>query len=205
MGLAATLAYLAGSRSYDPVSYWARRRDPNNAAGKSAEVLKRHVDFLRQLLPTPGTFLEYGPGVGRTFAAYPKGSIIDAVDLSDTYFPELKKHAARCRVELRNNFIVQPGEPLPFSDQEYAVAIASQVFLHVQPSAIKNVIDELLRVAGKVLVISAYKHGSPVHTASRHCFNHDYIKIVSQCKGIVNNCVFDDGTIFFAMQRGHCD
>lgn len=185
---------------YDPVQYWNNRVNPNNAEGVSHAVQRKHIEHIRKFVRGHGPFLEYGPGIGRTLEAYEEGAKVCTIDISSRYAKEFTNNAAARGIRLGEQHVLAPLDCFPFERDSFSVAVASQVFLHVPPQQLAVVIKELLRVAEKTVVISAYRHNALARGRARHCFNHDYLRVVTDGGGVVDNCNVCDETIYFTMR-----
>lgn len=186
---------------YTPVHYWNTRRDPNNAEGREFEVIQRHIDFIKRHLPNSGPFLEFGPGVGRTFPAYKPASRVDSLDLSRLYQDALQQKASSCGVHLSQHFLNDAHSPFPFPDNTFTCAVVCQVLLHITPDSIVHVLSELMRVARKAIIITAAKTTARFALRSRHCFSHDYLSLFSDAGAVLHNARRVESTLFFTAEK----
>lgn len=153
---------------YDPVKYWNKRPNPNNELGETKERVAFDIDYISRVVGSEASVLELGPGVGRTFGAYNKGSKITALDISTKYADRLKETAQELGLTLEQVFLEDPKAAFPLKDNSFKVGVCSQVLLHIEPAAVTHSLKELVRVCEKVVIITAYKHGIPVNTGLSH-------------------------------------
>ena len=187
---------------YDPVAYWNTRENPNNEQGLEPARIRFDTGFIRAAVAELDPVLELGPGVGRTFEAYSKEQHITTLDLSRIYSERLILRAKELGLTLSQNFLSNPDQRYPFNDGEFAVGVASQVFLHVPPEIIYHSVSEMMRVCKKVVVISYYEHGVPTSPKSgTSCFNHDYFTIVTEIGCEMNNVIMNERRICFTIRR----
>lgn len=157
---------------YNELEYWANRNNPNSP--DSPEV---DIRYLASHLHDAGLVLDYGPGVGRTFDAYDWHTVV-GYDITDRYYDRAAARAMTLGL-VYVPVIVNKIARMPFPDKTFEAAIACEVLHHIRPENIKMVVEDLRRVADKVIVIAAYTEEEPfdVKTTLSHCYNHPYFDL----------------------------
>lgn len=186
---------------YDPVEYWNHRSDPNNEFGRDPARVEFDTAYIADGIGDSDPVLELGPGVGRTFEAYAAGRRVTAVDLSRRYSEQLKEVAGSLDITLTQVHLARETDAYPFEDGAFPVGVASQVLLHVPPSAIEHTIAELMRVCAKVVVVTMYRHGSTTAGGGSHVFNHDYFRLCTDAGGVMHRVLKRDGRIYFTLYQ----
>lgn len=187
-------------KRYNPVAYWNCRSNPNNVMGESPERVKFDAGYIKRNIEGNDPVLELGPGVGRTFSAFMPGSHVTTLDISSKYTKELSSIGQSLGLHLTQRYLNQPLDPFPFDDMTFPVGVASQVLLHIPPNLIKHSLSELLRVCGKVVVITAYTHGLSTNKAY-HVFNHDYFSLCTDLGCAMHEVIMNEGRICFAIRK----
>ena len=169
---------------YEEYEYWNSRPHPNDTS-QPMETMYKHIEYMRDKLSDAEKILDFGPGIGRTFAAYGPGHIIEGCDISTKYRKSVKKKSAALGLDfnfrhLKMNDLIM----LPYKERYFDAAVASQVLLHTKPEKIIGIMEELCRVASKVIVVSlmdssaAYDvPGSTDYDRNKHIFNYNYPQI----------------------------
>lgn len=166
---------MSTGRGHRVVQYWrsrAKRDAPN--AGQALRLVPVHLSYLARNLRGCSSILDYGLGDGRLFAAYRHAQYVVGYDVTDHWRETLvdKAQAAGLRFEF---ILADEVGPLPFSDQEFAAAVATEVLHHQEPDDIALIMSELTRVARKAVAIVWYEPGGkPSGTISGGQHFHDY-------------------------------
>lgn len=98
------------------------------------------LEELKSQLPKGGTLLEVGSG-SLGLGEFWTGSFVGC-DLTFSSRPVKNMRAVRCS-----------GHQLPFGDRSFDAVVVSDVMEHVPPEFRETVVDEVLRVARKVVVL----------------------------------------------------
>jgi SAM-dependent methyltransferase len=184
---------------YDPTSYWNARTDPNNDEGRNSARVAFEVNYIATNLPTSGRVLELGPGVGRTFAAYPSTTRVATIDISRLYASRLAETADRLGVQLEQTFIEDLTSRFPFDDYEFDCGVAFQVFIHQPKEVFSHQFAEMCRVCRRVLVCAGLhaNTGNAQKAMATHVFAHDYLVESAKCGRIVQNLLVRDAVLYF--------
>jgi SAM-dependent methyltransferase len=189
---------------YDPVSYWKQREHPNT--GTAPGISLPHRNYFSSNTVDATSVLELGPGIGRLFPLYKGMERVAALDLSRKYKDHAKNAAHNTGVSLEQHFLEGAVEGYPFKDQEFDVAVASFVLLHVPFENIRHTLTELSRVSKKVIVFDGDDPNWPATEAERkpssHCFRHNHGNL---CEELGLNKTpterFQGGSIGFCFSR----
>ena len=188
-------------KNYDPKKYWSKRSNPNNKAGEEV-THARHVDYITEHTRGAKKIFELGPGVGRTFDAYQKGSELICLDISRNYEQTAQAVAKKFGLDFSLEEMMDGVSAFPFSDASFEVGVASQVFLHVPKSDINHYLSECLRVCKKLVVITSYKHNpvsSLINLSSNHVFNHNYLEICTNLDFRIDDVKWSNDQIYFVI------
>ncbi|NHN36724.1 class I SAM-dependent methyltransferase [Pseudomaricurvus alcaniphilus] len=190
-------------KKYDPFSYWNSRRDPNSAEGLEAERVRFDTDYIRKQVSSGMSVLELGPGVGRTFHAYEKGTLIETIDISRLYEKKLTEAAKAVDLKLKQHFLSDDWLKFPFSDQQFDVAVCFQVFIHQPPEVFHRSFTEFSRVCKKgVISVGLHantKQSNPAEGA--HVFRHDYLHEASNNHKVINNLILRNNVLYFTIEN----
>jgi len=168
---------------YDEVSYWGKRE---HVTSSDEIYFNPNYGFIESQINHWDNVLDLGVGEGRLLSAMKKAHSLTLCDISPLNGEIVMSKALELGVPARY-ILLDKIHPIPFSDKEFDVAVASQVLLHQRPCNILPVMKELARVADRVVCISSYEEGwffdepgGPIHDERRGCFNYDYNKIVKE-------------------------
>jgi len=188
---------------YDERLYWRARTEPNDKAVAYREnVLQTTLDVIYSLARDKKKILEFGPGVGRTLAAYTPAQEIHGYDISDAYVSRVTKEADDLGLDFHLTIHDVPaGWKLPYSDDEFELAVAIYVLQHQRPEKIDAVLKELLRVAPVLLVGSSLRNNTEEGKVAPHCFEHDYENISGKLGLCYRLLRHQESMRFFSMTR----
>jgi SAM-dependent methyltransferase len=186
--------------SYDERTYWSARSDPNSPAGWHDETLQHDIAYIREHLRGCREILEFGPGVGRTLPAHSRETRITGYDITGNYRDRLLLRAHGLRLDLTLDVAHEHAEGLPYADGSFDAAVASAVLQHQRPERIEQVMRELARVGGKVIVIASHC-GSARRTRATHSFQHDYAAICARIGCAVEHAHTDKGRRYFVYRN----
>lgn len=134
------------ARLYDGALGWLDRR----GLAAAREALVRDLD---------GDVVEVGCGTGATFAHYPAGARVRAVEPE----PDFRRAAALAARGATGTVDVLPGEAerLPFPDGAFDAAVASLVLCSVaEPGAALRELRRVLRPGGRLRLLEHVRHPS---------------------------------------------
>lgn len=182
---------------YNTVEYWNKRENPNSNNPDHRKT-EEHIMFVKSNINEDDKILDFGPGVGRTIAAYKKNKNISGYDISSKYKERLLNAAKNNDVSI--DLIIDKTTPTKFSfkENEFDVAVSVSVLLHQRPQDIENIMCELARVAKKVVIITWHSLDTPYHAFSPdtdykiYCFNHDYKNICKKNNLKIHSWEYDD-------------
>ena len=132
--------------------------------------------------------LDFGPGIGRfleTFSVLTDP--LSCYDISIIYKDRLLDRAKALDITI--DMKIGNGElPLPYSDKQFDLCIATMVLLHIAPNNISKTLRELSRISKKVLITSYYDDNLPFisHNSKEHeeyytyVFNYNYLEICKE-------------------------
>ncbi len=170
------------SSPYVPEDYWNKRRMPNST--KNDIVNTSHRRFLQPHLESRQSLIELGPGDGRLFQLY-SGKRVSTLDLTRQHEETLNQKADTYGFQLSQYWYTRPQDPFPFDDKQFELAVASQVLIHVPFSLIRHTLSELLRISGRVVLVSGLSERWPKTQADAlpgtYCFTHDYEQLLGDC------------------------
>lgn len=190
-------------KKYDPKDYWSSRNNPNNKEGET-KTLNNHLDYIGFHTASIEKVFELGPGVGRTFDAYEKGTSITGLDITSTYKQIAQKRAVTLGLHFSLEELSDSSSSFPFTDDSFEVGVASQVLLHVPNTDIYDYLSECLRVCEKLVVITAYRHSSKAsffERSSRHVFNHNYFKICTDLGFAMNDVLWRNNQLYCVISK----
>lgn len=111
-------------------------------------LLEGMADFLGDL--NGRRVLEYGCGLGALSIVLARsGAWVTAFDLSSASVDVARRRAEREGVADRIEFIVAPGEHLPFPDASFDLAVGKAVLHHLDPVAGAAELDRVLKPGGR--------------------------------------------------------
>jgi SAM-dependent methyltransferase len=179
---------------YDEVHYWRNRVNPNSPS-VGPDITKRHIDYVSSHVKGLFRVLDFGPGVGRIFPAYNGVRFIEGFDISPTYKDRVIAASREHNLSFRLTISPKVGE-LPYGDKTFDAAVAVSVLLHQRPENIEKAMQELARVANKVVVVSM-GYGKKEcdlpnvesDDPSKFCFRYNYESICSTCGWEIDNIV----------------
>jgi 2-polyprenyl-3-methyl-5-hydroxy-6-metoxy-1,4-benzoquinol methylase len=163
---------------YNPKSYWNSREHPNTAENPGISQIE--ANYLLPKIASANSILEVGPGVGRLFSLYSSARIsnISTVDISTNYRDRALLAASSAGVHVKDFYLEDPLDNLPFGEATFDVGIAIHMLMHVPFENINHSMSELARCCKRVVVISAINKSWPRkginHDKKWHCFAHDY-------------------------------
>jgi len=163
-----------GRSIYVPKTYWEER-------GKGYSVgianVKQDVEHLAACISAvnPASILDVGSGWGRIYSVLQRHDLVDAgmyfmVDISDS----MRHH---CRE--KTGIMPDPwdGKFLPYADHSFDMVLSFQVMLHVPPTDVERFLAEHVRVSRRWIYIATA--GIVRKPLARHCFSHDYVKLLA--------------------------
>ena len=192
---------------YTEYGYWNRRPIPTDP-NMSPETNQKHIDYISSHLKGSCKVFDFGPGIGRTFEAYKEMEYVEGCDISRLYEVQVKAEAERIgfKFKLIHLDLVELGR-LPYADNDFDVAVASEVLLHQRPENILLVMSELVRIANKVIVISWYEErvnfNAPglLKPGMNHCFHYNYPQICKDNDWKVYDIETADRQVYFVYEK----
>ena len=191
-------ALRSSNHLYDPKAYWNSRQDPNAPDGKSADRVSFDVNYIKKHLGQASPVFELGPGVGRTFEAYERGTEIVTLDLSRIYSQRLSRVAQECGLSLRQHYLDDGMQRFPFDDDQFDIGVSCQVFLHQPPDLFAHSLSEFARICRNAVIISGIK---PRTGSSSHVFSHDYLEKTGNLRRLASNVTIKNSIIYLYMHR----
>jgi len=204
---------VASPTEYLEDRYWNMRAYPTTPT-MTAEKTQEHIDYIKSHLGSmDNKILDFGPGIGRTFAAYKDVYSVQAVDVSMLYTDRVKAEAAKYDFQFALKYITTAGtqeKGLPFKDNEFDVAVASEVLLHQRPENIVRIMAELARVAKQVIVISwapatgmpcIDPFAPPMVSGSHHCLPYDYKALCERLEYTMEDVQYTEDQIYFTYRK----
>jgi SAM-dependent methyltransferase len=169
---------------YNKIEYWGNRQNPNNKSGIQAVGV--HTKIVEPFIDDNLNILEYGPGIGRMVDLYRSQDQISFYDISSIYKDRLQEKCKNIGLKIDQCIIDDSGEiTTPFNDNEFDVVCVFEVLLHCPETEIAKVINELSRIAKKVLVVTWYDGGKSKCVG--HCWTRDYkAMLIENGMGIVH-------------------
>ena len=193
---------------YDEFDYWGKRTHPTSEDELYTDA---HVEYIRKAIADAKNVLDFGPGIGRTFAAYKGIGHVEGYDISEIY----RERAMKAAMELGINYtsvLNTSGNPiyLPYFDKQFDAAVACSVLMHQRPQYIVPVMKNLVRVAAKVAVMawmSRLNYFTPHRNIEEehyymHIFNYDYFQICKENKWRVSDIEYFREQVFFTYTEG---
>lgn len=164
---------------YNEIDYWNKRKNPNSEEG-SYNLPVNYLSYIKKHLEGCNYVLEFGPGVGRVFAAYGSLKQLECFDITNRHLAELNSATKNYNFKMNFTLGYEVGVT-PYKNKEFDATVVCQVLLHQTPNNITKVMTELLRISNKVIVISWFEDSKPLcnKDVNNHCFNYDYLKICS--------------------------
>jgi len=163
--------------SYNKISFWKNRYDPNSDNGR--KTTPDHIKIVKPFLPPNINLLDYGPGVGRMIDLYKNQTHINFYDISPTYKSRLIQKCKNNNLKINKHIIDESGKiKTPFKDNEFDIVCSFEVLLHCPEAEIEEVIRELSRIGKKVIIITWYKKGETLVT--KHCFTRNYKNLIKK-------------------------
>ena len=203
-------SFLQSRWRYDPLVYWNERRNPNSA---TPEMTRDHIEYVRRQVSDCKHILDLGPGIGRIFPAYGGLERVEGYDISSAYRDRALGAAAGYSFDF--TLRVEDGiGRLPYEDDRFDAAVSVSVLLHQTPDRVVDLMEELARVARKVVIVSLFDAGSAYDpVAERHprtaqyCFNYDYFAICETNGWTILDSRVDPSVrqIFFVYATGDTD
>lgn len=187
---------------YNPITYWNKRENPNNKEGENPARIKFDVDYISRHTRNENKILELGPGIGRTISAYNESQNITTLDISHKYSTQLTHAIERSGLSVEQKYLTDLDCDFEEADGAYEVGVCCQVLLHIPPQSIAHMLSEMIRVCSKIVIITSYKHGTPVISSRlTHVFNHDYITLCTELGCVMNDVIMNDGRICFVINK----
>ena len=185
---------------YDPIRYWASRKNPNNAQGEQPSRVAFERTYIANAVSDARTILDLGPGVGRLLGAYNRAMAITSLDISRAYSTQLEDRAGHLGLTVEQRFLDNPNDRFPFEDGSFECGIVFQVFIHQPDEIFRRQFDEMCRVCSTVVVGSAVSANTGLSGAANadHVFAHDYLVAASERGMMVDRCVVREGVLYFA-------
>ncbi|MFW5945059.1 MAG: class I SAM-dependent methyltransferase [Bacteroidota bacterium] len=161
---------------YDPIKYWSERTNPI-----SRETPQWAQDYIKKHI-VGNDILDYGPGEGDNFHLF-KGYRVTGLDIVETY----KQKALERAKELDLDYTHITGDLSMIDDYSFDTVVCSKVLLHVPYSEIGDVIRELERISGRIVVWDIYEGGP-----ADHVFYHGFEKYLP-----INDVIIREKQILF--------
>lgn len=188
---------------YDEMSYWTKRKNPTSGDGEA------QVSYLKKRVRGAERILDFGPGIGRTMAAYDGAEFVCTVDISTTYRDRLMKEALKYDFKFASYYLlrVEDAKRLPFVTGSYDFAVACQVLMHMKPHYIEDVLVELVRIANEVVVITLmhterdYDHKGSAFPQDRYCFNYDVVEMCDRLGLQTRNVEYANKNVMLVCSR----
>lgn len=187
-------------RIYNEIEYWSKREMPTSC---SDDYTKNHLRFLSNNLVSVKKLLDVGPGIGRTFQAYSNVEIVEGYDISTNYESRVLEESRKYKFKF-NLKIGTSISSLPYENNEFDSAIASEVLLHQRPENIIKIMSELDRVSKKVIIITYMEPNIPFQKINEfkyrkklHCFNYNYLEICKDNKWNIFDFQYYKKQVFF--------
>ena len=193
---------------YDEIQYWNKRRYPSNL-NMSADMTLRHIQYIKSHVNGLSKVLDFGPGIGRTFSAYEHVGLVEGYDISELYADQAKEAAKGYGFQYLHRTIPIHLDRLPYEDDEFNVAVASEVLLHQTPMNILKIMGELVRIAERVVVISwqedktFFSQPGNKTEGMNHCFHYDYEGLCRDNGWKVYDVERKDRQIYFVYEKGN--
>jgi len=179
---------------YNEIQYWNKRKNPNSKEG-SCNLPVSFLCYIKKHLEGCNYVLEFGPGVGRVFAAYGSLKQIECFDITNRHLATLTSAARNYNFKMNFTLGHEVGVT-PYKNKEFDATVVCQVLLHQKPQNINRVMKELLRISNKVIVVSWRENGKPIGSGG-YCFNYDYLKICNDVGWQTFDVRYDSKHIYF--------
>jgi len=179
---------------YNEIKYWNKRKNPNSKEG-SYNLPVNYLKYIKKHLEGCNYVLEFGPGVGRVFAAYGLLKQLECFDITNRHLAALSSAAKKYNFKMNFTLGYEVGVT-PYKDKEFDATVVCQVLLHQNPNNIIKVMTELLRISNKVIVVSWREDGKSIGSGG-YCFNHDYLKICNDAEWQTSDIRYDSKHIYF--------
>ncbi|MBD3299305.1 MAG: methyltransferase domain-containing protein [candidate division Zixibacteria bacterium] len=165
---------------YDPDNYWETRGGPSYKAyteSRDYQIYRgAQAAFFEELLGRlqPQRLLDFGCGSGKSFPLWCDVPEVHGYDRARSQIEVARAEMLRIRPERPYNLmhcLTDSRTEVPYDDDYFDVVAAVEVFLHVLPTELPALLDELNRICrGHLAIITA----APFENRAAHCFNHDY-------------------------------
>lgn len=163
------------------------------------------TDYILKNLSNINSVLELGAGTGRmskiVMDIFPNIFRYDTVDI--TFKPELTKTFSNFKGGSNTHFqfdITSDRFHRWFAGKKYDLVLASEVFMHIRPEHINNLITTLSNITKHIINIDWYVMPPAVPVNSDWCFIHDYIGMYTKngltkvdiidMSHIIQQCIF---------------
>lgn len=171
-------------KDYNIVSYWNERENP--CSNQIDQITPNHLRFIETQCKDDKLIMDFGPGTGRIFSAYPSGITVIGVDVTNNRLDKLNENAKKNNIEFHLQVKTDILSLFDINDNYYDSVVASEVFLHQTPDIIESIMDELIRISKKVVVITylniseKYDELDKPYDKGRYCFNYNYYEIAKK-------------------------
>jgi SAM-dependent methyltransferase len=166
--------------AYDPDTYWQNRGGESYreyTVNPAYQIYRdAQEEFFTGLIARlkPQSLLDFACGTGKLFPRWTGVPEVDAYDRALSQIEVARHEAVRVRPERPYRVmrcLTDSRTELPYDDEQFDLVIAAEVFLHVLPTDIRALFEELKRVCrGHLALVTA----APFDNPAPHCFNHDY-------------------------------
>lgn len=188
---------------YNEFEYWNKRIYPTSEDELYTEA---HLDYTRRAVEGKDRVLDFGPGLGRLFAAYQGIGYVEGYDISERY----ERYAVTKALGLGLTYVSTlnisgDSTHIPYDDKQFDVAIVCAVLMHQRPQHIVQVMGSLAQVATVVAVMASLNKdevyvshdGAKEGDYDTHCFNYDYIQICEENGWVMSNIEYFKEQVFF--------
>lgn len=168
--------------TYNTIDYWKNRIKSyghvNTTPPEREDVKEIEKELIQKYVKNGSFIIDYGVGGGRMFPLYNEKELnVYGFDIAD--FTELIEKQR----EKYDNFnythkISDSVSNTEFETDSFDACICFAVLLHQTPDNIKQVINEICRVA-KIVIISTYYPLVEI-PLDKHCFYYNYEKLFSE-------------------------
>lgn len=172
---------------YDPFVFWNSLKNPNRKITKENKeaiesIRQIHIGYISKNIKDDKKILDYGCGVGRLLDSYnvDKHKVVGA-DISLIYKDIIMEKVTKMGLDFK--WVHIPNNKLPYDDNYFDTAVCMQVLMHTQPTDILDIMNELKRVAKKVIISAkegSGKHNEQIGTGKvfkGHSYYYNYDKL----------------------------
>lgn len=170
---------MSKKQGYHPLQYWDMRalqmeKDKSELPDYLREEFNVLLDWLAHYDLFDKRFLEIGVGTGAWVshlidAKFPAKEIVGC-DISAEFIRICK---ARTKIEIKK----WNGQALPYLKRSSDIVGCVNLFLHVPPRGIHNLLSEVVRCSKRYVMVTSLTSVKKGVVLAKHCFMHDYAKL----------------------------